>query len=47
VVRARRSSTRAPKEREEQPLRALLGDQYEEIVAESSEFETGASDRTT
>jgi APA family basic amino acid/polyamine antiporter len=37
----------APKERDEQALRALLGDQYEEIVAESSEFETGASDRTS
>jgi basic amino acid/polyamine antiporter, APA family len=36
-----------PKERDEQALRALLGDQYEEIDAESSEFETGVSDRTT
>ena len=37
----------APKERGEQALRALLGDQYEEIIAESSEFEIGASDRRT
>jgi basic amino acid/polyamine antiporter, APA family len=36
-----------PKERDEQALRALLGDQCEEIVAESSEFETGASDWRT